>query len=74
MRDPTVSQNHGIENVAALHAALCRNLEFVSSVVEIHADMTDQEPSAPSAILVKGFLGSTDRAIGFSLNSDSPPR
>jgi len=70
--DATVSQDHGIENVTALHTASCGNLEFALGVVQIHADMTDQEPFTPSAILVKEFVGLRDREIALSLNIDSP--
>jgi len=53
----TVLQDHGIENVTALHATYCWNFELGAGVLQIHADMTDQESSASSAILVKGLVG-----------------
>jgi len=55
--DATVLQDHGIENVTALHATYRWNLEVAAGVIQIHADMTDHKPFTSSAIPVKGLIG-----------------
>jgi len=58
--DPTISQDHGIDNVTALHATPRGNLEVAAGAVQIHADMADQETSTPGTNPVKGVVGRRD--------------